>query len=136
MRLPPIRLRLKTPKHNRHLLAKLLAPDSLILLLRDLHVSSSLAGDVAPGLQVVAEGPLLGVDEGVFCWGRDVWFGEDCGDEDARVGGCVAGVEDIGLGTGGLEVGVGAVAAGLGSLSDQRRMEEDCTLGDGDLRPR
>jgi hypothetical protein len=113
MCLPPILLRLKTPKHDRHLLAKLLAPDSLILLLRDLHVSRPLASNVAPGLQVVAEGPLLGVDESVLGGCGDVWFGEDGGDESAGVGGGVAGVEDVGCGWSWLEVGVGAVAAGL-----------------------
>jgi hypothetical protein len=116
MRLSPILLRLKTPKHNRHLLAKLLAPNSLILLLRDLHVGCSLASNIAPGLQVVAEGPLLGVDESVLGGGGDVRFGEDGGDEDAWVCGGVAGVEDVGVGAGWLEVGVGAVAAGLGLL--------------------
>ena len=116
IRLPPIALRLKTPKHDRRLLAKLLAPDLLVLLLLDLHERDAAAGDFAPGLVVVAVRPLLGVDESVLGGGGDGGFGEDGGGEDADVSVDVAGVVDVGFGADGLESDVGAVAAGLGRV--------------------
>ena len=114
IRLPPITLRLKTPKHHRQLLAKLLPPNLLILLLPDLHKSHPPAGNLTPGLVVVAVRPLLGVDESVFRGGGDLRVGEDGGGEDPDVGVDVAGVVDVGAGADGLEGDVGAVAAGLG----------------------
>ena len=114
IRLPPIALRLKTPKHHRQLLAKLLPPNLLILLLPNLHKSHPPARDFAPGLVVVAIRTLLGVDESILRGGGDGGVGEDGGGEDADVGVDVAGVVDVGLRADGLEGDVGAVAAGLG----------------------
>ena len=113
IRLPPITLRLKTLEHNRHLLAKLLAPHSLVLFLRDLHKGNAAACHFAPGLVVVAVRALLGVDESVFGGCGYLGVCEDGGGEDADVGVGVAAVEDVGVGAGGLEGDVGAVAAGL-----------------------
>lgn len=117
IRLRPIALCRKRLKHNGQLLAKVLAPNRLILRLRDLHIRSPPTGDVDPGLQVVAVGPLLGVDESVLGGRGDFGVGEDSGDENSGVDVGVAGVVDVGVGAGGVEGDVGAVAAGLGRLS-------------------
>ena len=115
--LSPIRLRLKALEHSRHLLSKLLTPNSLILRLRDLQKRGAASSDIDPGLQVVAVGSLLGVDESVLCGRGDFGVGEDGGDEDADVGVDVAGVVDVSVGAGGLQVDVGTVATGLEDLS-------------------
>ena len=113
IRLRPIAFRLETLEHNRQLLAKLLAPDILILRLPNLHKCDTTPGHFAPGLVVVAVRPLLGVDKSVLCGRGDLGLGEDGGGEDADVGVDVAGVVDVGFWADGLESDVGAVAAGL-----------------------
>jgi len=115
MRLGPIArtLGLHRLESNPHLLAKLLAPYSLVLGLLDLDVRSAAAGDVDPSLQVVLEGALLGIEESVLGGRGDLRFGQDGGDEDAGVGVGVAGVVDVCRGLCGLDPNVGAVASGL-----------------------
>lgn len=113
IRLSPIALRRKRLEHNRQLLTKILAPNRLILRLRDLQIRSAATRDIDPGLQVVAVGPLLGVDESILGGRGHFGVGEDGGDEDAGVDVGVAGVVDVGVRAGGVEGDVGAVAAGL-----------------------
>lgn len=94
--LAPIALHRKRLQHHRQLSTNLLAPQILILRPRDLHERRPLPRGVFPGLQVLAEGALLRVDEGVLGGRADVRFGQDRGDKGAGVGFGVACVVDGG----------------------------------------